>query len=170
MKRFRAGDDVLIESLRALPMVTLDVIGDGPDLPKVAAHPQLNPLGWLAPAAVQERMRQAAYLVMPSIWYESFPRTLVEAYANGLPVIASRLGALAELVDHGRTGLLFEPSDPSDLARHLAWAEAFPKKMRAMGEHAREVYEQRFTPEKNYARLMEIYRDAIAGERLEAAV
>jgi glycosyltransferase involved in cell wall biosynthesis len=163
------GLDVLIDSLRDLPIVTLDVIGDGPESPKVAAHPQLNPVGWLSPAGVQERMRQAAYLVMPSIWYENFPRTLVEAYANGLPVIASRLGAMAELVDHGRTGLLFEPGDASDLARHLAWAEAFPKKMRAMGERAREVYEQRFTPERNYAQLMAIYQDAIAGDQLEAA-
>lgn len=164
------GVDVLIEALRALPNVTLDVIGDGPELPKVTAHPQLDALGWLAPDGVQERMRRAAYLVMPSIWYENFPRTLVEAYANGLPVIASRLGAMEELVDHGRSGLLFEPGDASDLARHLAWAEAFPTKMRAMGERAREIYEKRFTPEKNYAQLMAIYRDVLlSGERVEAA-
>jgi len=162
------GIDTLIGALRELPNITLDVIGDGPELQKVETHPQLNPAGWLPPAGVQERMRRAAYLVMPSIWYENFPRTLVEAYANGLPVIASRLGALSELVDHGRTGLLFEPGDASDLARHLAWAEAFPRKMRAMGRNAREVYEKRFTPDRNYAQLMAIYQDAISGERIEA--
>lgn len=163
------GIDVLLEALKKLPNVTIDVVGSGPQSGRVAAHPQLNLLGWLDPAGVVERMRRAAYLVMPSIWYENFPRTLVESFANGLPVVASQLGSLAELVDHGRTGLLFEPGSAHDLARHLAWAEAFPHKMRVMGENARETYESKFTPERNYARLMEIYEDAAESE-LRAAV
>jgi glycosyltransferase involved in cell wall biosynthesis len=164
------GLDVLAEALRELPGVTIDVIGDGPARARFESHPQLNLLGWLAPDEVRERMQQAAYLVMPSVWYENFPRTLVEAYASGLPVVASQLGAMSELVDHGRTGLLFEPGRAADLARHLAWAEAFPAKMRAMGENARRTYEGRFTPERNYAQLAAIYEDAIAGDGLRAAV
>jgi len=164
------GVDVLLAALKELPNVSIDVIGDGPESARLAEHPQVNLLGWLGAAEINERMQRAAYLVMPSIWYENFPRTLVEAYANGLPVIASRLGSLAELVDHGRTGLVFEPRSAHDLARHLAWAEAFPQKMRAMGENARETYEARFTPERNYARLLEIYEHAIAGIDVKVAV
>jgi len=164
------GIDVLLQALRELPGVTIDVIGVGPQQHKVEAHPQLNVLGWLAHDEIYERMRRASYLVMPSIWYENFPRTLVEAYANSLPVIASHLGALAELVDHGRTGLLFEPGSAHDLARHIAWAEAFPAKRRAMGDEARECYEERFTSERNYAELMAIYEDAIASASLRVAV
>jgi glycosyltransferase involved in cell wall biosynthesis len=164
------GIAVLMQALRELPGVTIDVIGVGPRQQEVEAHPQLNALGWLTHAEIYERMRRASYLVMPSIWYENFPRTLVEAYANGLPVIASHLGALAELVDHGRTGLLFEPGSAHDLARHVAWAEAFPAKMRAMGEEARERYESEFTSEQNYARLTAIYQDAIASADLRVAV
>jgi glycosyltransferase involved in cell wall biosynthesis len=85
-------------------------------------------------------------------------------------VIASHLGALAELVEHGRTGLLFEPGSAHDLARHIAWAEAFPAKMRAMGDEARECYERRFTSERNYAELMAIYEDAMASASLRVAV
>lgn len=162
------GVETLLEALRELPGVAIDAIGAGPLEAKVAAHPQLNRLGWLAQREICERMRGASYLVMPSIWYENFPRTLVEAYANGLPVVASRIGALAELVEHGRTGLLFEPGSAGDLARHLAWAEAFPAKMRAMGEAARERYEARFTPAANHAQLMAIYGDAMAATRHEA--
>jgi glycosyltransferase involved in cell wall biosynthesis len=164
------GIDVLLEALKELPAISIDVIGDGPESARLAEHPQVNLLGWLGAAEINERMQRAAYLVMPSIWYENFPRTLVEAYANGLPVIASRLGSLAELVDHGRTGLVFEPRSAHDLARHLAWAEAFPQKMRAMGENARETYEARFTPERNYARLLEIYEHAVAGIDVKVAV
>jgi len=164
------GVDVLLAALKELPNVSIDVIGDGPESARLAEHPQINLLGWLGAAEINERMQRAAYLVMPSIWYENFPRTLVEAYANGLPVIASRLGSLAELVDHGRTGLVFEPRSAHDLARHLAWAEAFPQKMRVMGENARETYEARFTPERNYARLLEIYEHAVAGIDVKVAV
>ncbi|MBI3916641.1 MAG: glycosyltransferase family 4 protein [Betaproteobacteria bacterium] len=164
------GIDILMHALRELPSVSMDVIGDGPERDKVAAHPQLRLLGWLGSAEVYERMRAAAYLVMPSRWYENFPRTLIEAYANGLPLVASDLGALAELVDHGRTGLLFKPGAAHDLARHIAWAEAFPAKMRLMGENARATYEARFTADRNYAQLMAIYEDAMAAARLKVAV
>jgi glycosyltransferase involved in cell wall biosynthesis len=164
------GIAVLMQALRELRGVTIDVIGIGPQQHEVAGHPQLNMLGWLTHDEIYERMRRASYLVMPSIWYENFPRTLVEAYANSLPVIASHLGAMAELVEHGRTGLLFEPGAAHDLARHIAWAEAFPAKMRAMGDEARERYESRFTSERNYAELMAIYEDAIASAHLRVAV
>jgi glycosyltransferase involved in cell wall biosynthesis len=110
---------------------------------------------------VQERMRCAAYLVLPSLSYEALPRPLIEAYANALPVIASRLGTLAELVEPGRNGLLFEPGSGRDLARRLAWAEAFPGKMRQMGECARADYQARFVADWSYQRLF--------GERRRAA-
>lgn len=163
------GTDVLLGALRELPGMTIDVIGSGPQQRRLETHPQLRLLGWLTPGEIYERMRTAAYLVMPSLWYENFPRTLVEAFANGLPVIASHLGAMAELIDHGRTGLLFEPGSARDLARHLAWAAAFPAKMRAMGENARAKYEAKFTPEKNYEQLMAIYDEALSAVKLRIA-
>jgi len=163
------GIETLLAALGELPGFTLDVIGDGPERDKVAAHPQVRLLGWRTPKEVRERMARASYLLMPSVWYENFPRTLVEAYACGLPVIASRLGALLELVDHGFTGLLAEPDSPRELARQIRWAEDFPEKMRRMGEHARAIYEVEFTPQVNYQRLMAIYLDAIAAGRLRAA-
>ncbi len=93
---------------------------------------------------LQARLRAAAYLVLPSSRYDPMPRPLVEAFANGTPVIASRGGALAELVEPGRNGLLFEAGSARDLARRLAWAEAFPEKMRQMGECAQADYHARF--------------------------
>ncbi len=58
-------------------------------------------------------------LVVPSVWYENAPLVISEAFAAGLPVVASRLGGMAEAVRDGIDGLLFAPSDPGDLARVL---------------------------------------------------
>ena len=106
---------------------------------------------------------------MPSVWYECFPRTLVEAYACGLPVIASRVGALAELVEHGRTGLLFDPGSAESLARTLALARAHPQWMLEMGANARALYEQRYSPQRNYQQLMAVYAEAGAAPRSREA-
>jgi len=81
-------------------------------------------------------------------------------------VIAARLGALAEVVADGRTGLHFTPGDAADLAAKVAWAWAHPEEMAAMGRRARAEYEARYTPERNYELLMAIYRAAI--ERAQA--
>ena len=85
----------------------------------------------------------------------------MEAFASGIPVIASRLGAMAVLVKDGHTGLLFEPGNAADLAAKLQWAAAHPDLMDAMGQTARAEYEAWYAPEKNYEMLMEIYADAI---------
>jgi len=85
----------------------------------------------------------------------------LEAFACGLPVIASRLGAMAEIVEDGRTGLLFRPGDPEDLAAKVEWAWSHPKELREMGSEARKEYERKYTAEQNYRRLMEIYQKAI---------
>ncbi|MEN3112395.1 glycosyltransferase [Uliginosibacterium paludis] len=116
---------------------------------------------------ILEAMRNAVYLVVPSICYESFPRTIVEAFASGLPVIASRLGALAEIVEEGRTGLLFEPGNAADLAQKLAWAEANPDEMARMGRNARAEYEAKYTAATNYQQLMAIYAEAIEAKAKE---
>jgi glycosyltransferase involved in cell wall biosynthesis len=156
-----SGVGTLLEALDIYPGARIDVIGAGPEGRKLFAHPRVRLLGRVGPAEVQERMGAAAYLVMPSLAYEALPRPLIEAFANALPVIASRLGALADLIEPGRNGLLFEPGSARDLARRLAWAEAFPEKMRQMGECAKADYQARFLADWSYQRLF--------GERRKSA-
>jgi glycosyltransferase involved in cell wall biosynthesis len=131
-----SGLGTLLEAVDLYPGARIDVIGAGPEEARIAGHPRIRLLGRVGQAEVQTRMGEAAYLVLPSLSYDHMPRPLVEAFANGLPVIASRIGRLAEMVEPGRNGLLFEPGSARDLARRLAWAEAFPEKMRQMGECA----------------------------------
>ena len=160
------GVDVLAAAMQsAASGVHLRVAGAGPEQARISGAPNTTLLGSLDAPAVYAEMARSEALVIPSIWYENFPRTLVEAFANRLPVIASRLGALAALVREGDTGLLFEPGDASDLAARLHWAAAHPEEMARMGRRAREVYEFGLSAAANYRQLLAIYGEAVEGTR-----
>ncbi len=139
----------------------LDVVGEGPEQAQLMGLPGVQMLGKLPPAQVLNHMTKATALVLPSICFESFPRTLVEAFACGLPVLASRIGALAELVDDGTTGVHFNPGDAADLAAKMAWALAHPEELARMGQRARQVYEAHYTPQRNHDQLLSIYQQAL---------
>jgi len=155
------GVAVLATAASALPADTLRVAGSGPDAAALAL-PQVRLLGALNGADVAREMAGAVALVLPSLWYENFPRTLVEAFACGLPVLTSRLGALAELVQDGVTGLHVTPGDAVDLAAKMRWALDNPERMAAMGRAARVRYEAAYAAEANLVQLLAIYDDAIA--------
>jgi glycosyltransferase involved in cell wall biosynthesis len=155
------GLATLAEAVDLYPGARIDVIGAGPEEARLAGHPRIRVLGRVSSAEVQNRLEEASYLVLPSLSTEAVPRPLVEAFSHGVPVIASRIGRLAEMVEPGRNGLLFEPGSARDLARRLAWAEAFPEKMRQMGECAKADYRARLLADWNYPILF--------GERRRAA-
>ncbi len=144
--------------------VPLRIAGDGPLL-DATCGPNIVVLGRTAPEAVATEMARAAFLVMPSESYETFGLVIVEAFCQGLPVIASRLGSMAEIVEDGVTGLHFTPGDAADLAAKVRWAADHPEDMRRMGANARRVYEEKYTPEENYKQLIAIYEQAIENKR-----
>ena len=137
------------------------VIGDGPlKLPPIP--PNVLHMGAQPKDAVMENMVSSLALVLPSLCYEGFPMVVAEAFAAGLPVIASRIGGIPEIVEDGVTGLLFTPGEEADLVKTLNWATEHSEAMAEMGQNARRRYEERFVPRHNYTRLMEIYDEAIA--------
>jgi glycosyltransferase involved in cell wall biosynthesis len=148
-----AGIDILAEALDLYPGARVDMAGMGPEAARLRDHPRVRLLGRVASEELRTRMQRAAYLVMPSLSYEREPQPLVMAFAEGLPVIASGLAGVADLVEPGRNGLLFEPGSARELARRLAWAEAFPEKMRQMGQCAQADYNARFVADWSWRRL-----------------
>lgn len=159
------GITTLLDALTRLNSPLIEFVGKGPEQDKVIDHPQARYLGGKNQEEVIGKMQKASYLVVPSIWYENFPRTIVEAFACGLPVIASALGGMPEIVTDCVTGLLFEPNNPDDLAEKIKWAEDHPDRMLEMGQRARREYEMKYTPQINYAQLMAIYEEAIAEKK-----
>lgn len=157
------GVGVLVEAASRLSgRASVNVVGSGPASAQLEGRHGFRMLGAMSSPDVLARMRHARALVMPSLWYETFGLVIVEAFASGLPVIASRLGSMAALVRDGETGLLFNPGDAADLANKLQWALDHPAALATMGINARAEYEARYTPERNYDQLIAIYRDAMS--------
>ena len=161
------GIGVLARALALSSDLEIDVIGDGPERARLAGQPGVRLHGELPPPLVRRAMQRARALVLPSIVYEQFPRTLVEAFAAGLPVIASDLGALGELVQDGRSGLLFAAGDPRALAGRMRWALTHGDELAVLGEGARQVHAERHTPQRHHAALLRIYDEAIAERRAQ---
>ncbi len=108
----------------------------------------------------------AQFLIWPSEgWYETFGLVAVEAFACGTPVLASSAGVASYIVRDGTTGLLFRPGDPEDLAAKVEWLLAHPRELAHMRQEARAEYEAKYTAERNYQMLMEIYQQAIDNHR-----
>jgi glycosyltransferase involved in cell wall biosynthesis len=150
---------------RLTPQTEMRGVGSGDQADLLSGIRGVTLLGQLPSTRVAEEMAGAVALVLPSVWYEGFPMVLVEAFSCGLPVIASDIGALSELVEPGSTGLLFKAGDADDLLRKMEWAISHPSEMQRMGRCARAVYELKYTQRANYDALMNVYEAAIADRR-----
>lgn len=163
------GVSTLIKAWRQLPRTcTLRVVGDGPARAKLQSEAAANGfsnitfLGQQPRQRVIEAMKGARFVVFPSELYENLPLTIIEAFACGTPVLASRLGAMSEIVEEGRTGRFFSAGNADELARVAAQAWEQPEQLRAMGKQARREYEDKYTAAANLQQLTEIYRGVIA--------
>ena len=144
--------------------VPLVLAGSGPLEPEARAaaarDANISVLGQVSREEVQGLLRRAAFLVFPSRWYEGFPLTPVEAMAAGLPVVASRLGAVSSIVQDGTSGWLVEPGNATELANacRAAWDERGERERR--GREARTAFLANYTRDANIEQLMRIYSQA----------
>jgi glycosyltransferase involved in cell wall biosynthesis len=140
--------------------VRLKIVGDGPmrqAVESISGTRGIDYLGRQAPAQVYAILHSADALIFPSVWYEGLPRTIVEAFAKGTPVIASRLGSMAELVRPGENGELYEPGAAADLARCVGETLSNPTVLSDLRRGARADFLRCYTAETNYPMLLSAY-------------
>lgn len=163
------GVSVLLNAWKSLPLpYPLQIVGEGPEraaLEVQARELQLSRVifrGWLSRASAIEAIKGARFIVLPGTLYEGLPMCIVESFACGTPVLCSRLGGMAEVVEDHLTGLHFHPGDTQDLGSKVEWAWNHPLELAKMGRAARRKYETDYNAEKNYSLLMGIYEQALA--------
>ena len=162
------GVHTMLDAWKTIRHIPLKIRGDGQLEKEANEFIHLNRLSSvelirrLSREELTVLIKNARFLIWPSNgYYETFGYVAVECFANGVPVIASDIGVMSEIVTNGFTGLHFTPGDPADLAKKVQWAWEHPGAMAEMGHNARKEYELKYTAERNYNMLMDIYRTAI---------
>ena len=160
------GIRTVIDAFKICRDCNLKIIGSGPLAGYVKkeamASPNIEFIGPLVFEKAMEYLANAACLISASTCYETFGRTVVEAYALGVPVLVSNGGALEELVLDGKTGYIFERGNSNQLAEKVSGLFKHKDLAETMGHAARKAYEDSYTEELNYARLMDVYMQAIS--------
>jgi glycosyltransferase involved in cell wall biosynthesis len=149
----------------------LEIIGDGPlrqNIERMTGHPSKSLVritSQLPFDETQRRLAKAKLLVLPSLCFEGFPMVIREAFALGVPVAASRLGAIPSIISEGKNGILFEAGNAGDIQRRIEDLWGQQGRLSLMGESARAEFEKKYTSGVNYQMLMEIYHRAIDCQR-----
>lgn len=166
----------LLKTWKGISGIALKVIGDGPiqnELRDFCIREKILNVDFLGFISGRERfeiLRKAIFMVVPSECYETMSYAILESFACGVPVIASRIGALSEIIKDGKNGLLFDSSDPDDLAEKINYMCENPDKVIEMGKYARKCAEEKYSPQKHYKRLIEIYEKAIEENKIKRGI
>lgn len=159
------GIEFLIDAWQQIADIPLVIIGSGPLEASIRRQTEnmtnVKYIGFIPHDDVFRELEKAYAVIMPSLWYETFGMTIMEAYSVGVPVIATNLGAMADLVISGKTGLLFERKNRKELIEKAKWLWENREERNRMGINARKEFEEKYTAEKNYKMLMNIYEKAI---------
>jgi glycosyltransferase involved in cell wall biosynthesis len=139
------------------------IVGDGPQMQQLrqAAPKNVEFTGMADPSEVPDILRGARAVLLPSTWYEAQPRVILEAYAAEVPVLASRIGGLSDLVEDGGSGLLVAAHDPTAWSRAVTYLND-DSESRRLGQGAYRLWQQRYSPQEGLKGLEAAYREALS--------
>jgi glycosyltransferase involved in cell wall biosynthesis len=147
----------------------LKIAGVGPMEPEVKEAARrlssVEYIGWQPNTEIIRLMGEASIFLLPTENYEGHPRSAVEAFARGIPVVGTRIGAMAEMIEDGKSGILFNPGDAEDLVSKISWVLCHPDDLIRIGLQARREFVSKYTAERNYEMLMNIYQSVAISRR-----
>jgi glycosyltransferase involved in cell wall biosynthesis len=159
------GVHVLAGAFAAMPGYKIIIVGDGPQKKelqeKFSSYSNICFTGQVEKKQVSEYMKKCKALICPSIWYEGAPLTIIEAFSTGTPVIASRLGSMAESIIDGFNGLHFTPGDADDLCKKIELFIKETEQHSMFYKNARQSYLEKYHEDIHYNAVLKIYEDAI---------
>ncbi len=170
------GVSDLLHAMQQLPQLPLLVAGDGPErgeLEQLRAKLGLANVKFVGHIKGEEldfTIASSRFTVLPSHAYETFGKTILESYAHGRAVVASDLGSRRELIQEGKTGLLYRTGDVPQLVAALAFLSSRPKLASEMGRAGRDLLQRDYTPEAHYAALINLYERLTNGKQTSQAL
>ncbi|MDX1977517.1 MAG: glycosyltransferase family 4 protein [Pseudanabaenaceae cyanobacterium bins.68] len=164
------GVIILLQAWAALnqPDWQLTILGDGAERLKLerfvvdSGLKNVKFLGYLPAAQIMEVIQSATAIAVPSQWYETFGRVVIEAFACEKPVLASDLGALSELITPAHNGFLLPSDRPDSWTAQLYWCGKNPEVLKIMGANARQTYQANYTRLSIYNQLIKIYNSVLS--------
>lgn len=157
----------LIEAMSDVENISLNIIGDGPIKDKLEmqtgtkSNKNIRFLGYRAGQELKEEIKRSMFVILPSACYENCPRSILEAFAMGKPVIGADIGGIPELIKDGQNGYLFKSGDVNDLKDKITMLACRPDKIIEMGKEARTYAEKLYDAPRHYEKLMEVYKSAM---------
>ncbi len=161
------GITVLMDAVKDIRGITLKIIGEGPleshikNKIRAEGIKNVTLLGYKTREELKNEIKKSMFVILPSTWYDNSPRSIIEGFALGKTVIASRIGGIPELVKDNKTGLLFEPGNIGELREKIDYLIANSDRIIELGKNAREFAEKELNTKKHHDKLMEIYDTAI---------
>lgn len=160
------GIKTVANAFKKLPEYNLKVIGRGPLFEWLEKEkegmPNLEIIGVLPHSRTIEYIRKSSFVIFSSECYEGTPRVVIESFACGVPVLAGNIGFMGELIQEVDAGILYKSQDANDMADKIRFLMGNRDLLVRMGKNARKIYEEKYTPDKNYNTLMEIYKKTIS--------
>ena len=157
------GVDTLIEAARTLPYVRFRFAGEpGPWAQRMDLPPNVELCGRLTGKELNHFFHNAAFIVVPSLWYEGFPSVMIEAMSLGRPLIVAGIGGLPEIIGGGKAGLIVPPGDVPKLANAIATLWNDSERRQILARNGFERVREEYSPDQYYHRLMLTYQKALA--------
>lgn len=157
----------LIEAMKDIKGIDLYIVGDGPlrgEIEKIIAAQGLTHiklLGFKTGKELKEIIQHCKFTVLPSEWYENSPLSVFESMAYGKPVIGANIGGIPELIDHERTGYIFESRNSQQLAERINELANHPGRAEEMGREARTRAETEYNHERHFEKVEKVYRSLV---------
>lgn len=157
----------LIKAIKELKKLELLIAGAGTDEDSIEKNIKENSitnvhlLGYKSGSELNKIVSESMFIIVPSEWYENCPYSIMESMAIGKPVIGARIGGIPELIEDGKTGLLFKSGNVDDLKSKIEWLYKRPEKIKEFGKNAKIKAEKEFSSELYYKKIISLYRKTI---------
>lgn len=162
----------LVEAIKRIDTGKLIIAGDGPERKRIENFVKKNKLedriilvGYLNQKQIREYIKKSKFIVLPSIWYENCPYSILETMEIGKPIIGSKIGGIPELIEDEENGFLYEYNNIDELATKMRLLLENDNLAQSQGKKSRKLYEEKYSEEIYYNKIYKIYKSLLEDKK-----